>query len=661
MLILWLVCSVLCANEPSARADDDRAAYEVAKAKTGVDPPSLVKLALWCEAHGLGSEREEHLAQAVRADPKNAAARGLLGLVEHKGEWVTPDAVSRSIGSDEALAKTLAEYNRRRDAIEAEPGDVDESVRARIEELEKRGDRLRAEIWRRRERLVRARLAPEHIKLGVWCEENGLKPEATAHFTQAVVLNPYLDSGWKHLGYVPHHGRWLSHEQIAAEQKEANAQKHADLHWGPLLAKYRRWVAEPKHREEAERRLAEIDDPRAVPAALAHFADAPAHLVTLLGQIDAPSTTIRLASIAVFGPSDPVRAAAARALRGRHLRDYGAALVDQIHAPMRYQLVQDVGGPGRPGALEVETARFKMLRTYDAPAPFRLGTSFFGYVGYDGNGLPVVASGRELNRMGGEKPVRREADIEAIESRTVAMIAEANMKAAAARERLAADIRDIEETNLRDAATNGRVAAVLREVAGAPALKDDDEDGWHRWYYDKIGYRYEPPVKVVLLQSASPQLPPPRITSCFVAGTPVRTREGQRPIETLRVGDQVLSQDAATGALSFEPIMAVHHNPPGATVRVAMDSGETVVASTYHRFWLPGRGWAMARDLKAGDPLRTLGGRAKVVSATAGEVVPVFNLDVAHSRTFFVGLHDVLVHDNTLPDPHLIPFDPDVL
>jgi hypothetical protein len=37
--------------------------------------------------------------------------------------------------------------------------------------------------------------------------------------------------------------------------------------------------------------------------------------------------------------------------------------------------------------------------------------------------------------------------------------------------------------------------------------------------------------------------------------------------------------------------------------------------------------------------------------------VPLFNLDVARDRTFFVGRHDAQVHDNTPPDPLLEPFD----
>ena len=83
------------------------------------------------------------------------------------------------------------------------------------------------------------------------------------------------------------------------------------------------------------------------------------------------------------------------------------------------------------------------------------------------------------------------------------------------------------------------------------------------------------------------------------------------------------------------------------------------MASRFHRFWLAGRGWLMARDLKPGEVLRTLGGPARITSVEQAPVQPVFNLDVAGSRTYFVGDSAMLVHDNTLPPPHPVvpPFD----
>jgi hypothetical protein len=50
--------------EPPLRAHDLET-YQALRAKAGKDAQAQVKLALWCEAHGLNYERLKHLAQAV--------------------------------------------------------------------------------------------------------------------------------------------------------------------------------------------------------------------------------------------------------------------------------------------------------------------------------------------------------------------------------------------------------------------------------------------------------------------------------------------------------------------------------------------------------------------------------------------------------------------
>ena len=122
------------------------------------------------------------------------------------------------------------------------------------------------------------------------------------------------------------------------------------------------------------------------------------------------------------------------------------------------------------------------------------------------------------------------------------------------------------------------------------------------------------------------------------------------------MGDQVLTQDVQTGALSYQPVLAVFHNRPGATLRIELD-GESIVATTIHRFWKAGQGWVMARDLKPGDPLRTLDGTAKVRAVESDQVQPVFNLQVAEGGSFFVGAAGTLAHDNSLVEPVTAPFD----
>jgi hypothetical protein len=103
-------------NSDAARNDATLQAYQAARAQTTRDPDAQVRLALWCETHGLNAERVKHLALAVLADPTHATARGLLGLVQYRGQWQKPDDVARQVASDAKLAAALAEYNARRGA-----------------------------------------------------------------------------------------------------------------------------------------------------------------------------------------------------------------------------------------------------------------------------------------------------------------------------------------------------------------------------------------------------------------------------------------------------------------------------------------------------------------------------------------------------------------
>src|SRR5262249_22994952 len=86
----------------------------------------------------------------------------------------------------------------------------------------------------------------------------------------------------------------------------------------------------------------------------------------------------------------------------------------------------------------------------------------------------------------------------------------------------------------------------------------EDRDAWKQWHIGALGYAIKPEAQQITSQSK------PTITkrvlfqstySCFAAGTPVRTFTGPRPIESIQVGDRVLAQDTATGALSFEPVL----------------------------------------------------------------------------------------------------------
>ena len=65
----------------------------------------------------------------------------------------------------------------------------------------------------------------------------------------------------------------------------------------------------------------------------------------------------------------------------------------------------------------------------------------------------------------------------------------------------------------------------------------------------------------------------------------------------------------------------------------------------------------MARELKAGDRLRSVDGMVEMKSIEDDKTQPVYNLDVASDHTYFVGNQDYLVHDNTYPQSSTALFD----
>jgi len=252
---------------------------------------------------------------------------------------------------------------------------------------------------------------------------------------------------------------------------------------------------------------------------------------------------------------------------------------------------------------------------------------------------------------------------------------EAQKTALVAQLQLLSDIREVEAANVAIHEANGRVVRVLGQLTGQDF--QEDREKWRAWWVDYQGYAYTPsgprpkptfyedvplayePQTVPVTMSQQPIASSDSVRvghSCFGAGTPVRTLSGPRPIETLRVGDQILTRDATTGALSYQPIVAVYHNRPSPTLTIRAGD-ETIVATGIHRLWKAGHGWTMARELKPGGTLRTVSGLVTVESVEPAAVQPVFNLEVASGQSFFVGISGVLAHDNSLVTPVSHPFD----
>lgn len=144
-------------------------------------------------------------------------------------------------------------------------------------------------------------------------------------------------------------------------------------------------------------------------------------------------------------------------------------------------------------------------------------------------------------------------------------------------------------------------------------------------------------------------------TCCFVAGTLVETKDGLRAIETIQIGDLVLSRDETTGETEFKPVTELirRHNRIvwKLTLSVPNDDGKAktiVFETTDDHPWRTAAGvWAKTMELRPGvEVLRARGPSANVVSVeNTGKGQPTFNMEVDDYHTYFVGEDRVWVHN----------------
>ncbi len=665
MVYAVLFCCAMAGDQkaPVTRAASDLAIYQAARKEVARDADAHVRLALWCEAHGLSAERAKHLALAMMYDPANTLARGLTGLVAYKGKWGRPETIGKQIQADPERQALLREYFERRASTASKPD--------------------------------------AQSRLAAWCEEKGLKEEAIAHYNEVLRLDPSRESAWRHLGYKRAGNRWIKPEDLAAEKQEAEIQKRADKQWKPKLEKIRDGLEskDPARRARAETAIAEVTDLRAVPmiwtTLIARSERLQLAAVQILGQIDGPVASTSLAALAVFNPSGQVRGRAIETLVRRDPRDVVDRLIGMVRKPFKYQ-VRLVNGPGSPGELFVEGEKFNVRRLYTmtpvdpSQIPVRIFTSDVPFDPFSTSNMmlaagavsgvtPGMATTGQANRTNlqeraavinqmlssagvwGPNPVSGMAagPVSAAAQRDVQIgvaLENIRQRSQALQQRLAMDIQAVEATNAQIRQLNDRALPVLKATTSLDLGAEPEK--WKSWWTDQLGYAYQssqPDRKptftdMVVMPSTQPH------SACFAAGTSVHTVEGPRAIESIQVGDRVLSQNTSTGMLGFQPVVAVHRNKPAATLRVSI-GGETIVATGIHRFWKAGKGWTMARELKPGDHLRMLGGLATVRSIETAKIQPVYNLDVAQDRDFMVGTQGLLVHDFSFVQPVLVPFD----
>ena len=137
--------------------------------------------------------------------------------------------------------------------------------------------------------------------------------------------------------------------------------------------------------------------------------------------------------------------------------------------------------------------------------------------------------------------------------------------------------------------------------------------------------------------------------ACFVAGTVVLTNVGYESIEKIKAGDTVYSQNAETGEKGYKKVVRTFQKEVDTLVYLKIGSKE-IVTTENHPFYVEGKGFVHAGELKEGEKVVTASGETltvdKVNIEKTKEKTKVYNFEVEDWHTYFVSTEEILVHND---------------
>jgi hypothetical protein len=451
-------------------------------------------------------------------------------------------------------------------------------------------------------------------------------------------------------------GRLLTTAQIRQAKEQARHARRAQEQWSPQVAKWQRALSgvnslvAPAALEE----IRTLDEVEAIPALEVVTLDSDTSnaerdehcrkiseaFVIALARMQDHAATESLVRHAVLSPFADVRTSASDQLRYRPPHDYVPLLLGGLVAPIEswFHVTTDrSGGVHYRHTLyrEGSEAKWSLNLTRSANQHDLQGRSFVR--GRDG----VV---RDLGRH-----------------RQSAASVAATMTSVAARSvrqfgtEAALIEQHVGQANEIAALGNQRITAVLANTTGQDL--GNDPKAWADWWqnYNEYYSDGETPtydqnyVDNRHFYYRVPELIEQRM-SCFAKGTPVWTKTGLAPIETLGLGDLVLSQNLDTGELAYKPVIGRTVRPPSPILRLEF-KGDELLTTRGHPFWVAGVGWRMAKELDDDHILHGVRDSPRVAAIKSAGEAEAYNLVVADVSTYFVGRHGILVHDNTPRKP----------
>jgi hypothetical protein len=151
---------------------------------------------------------------------------------------------------------------------------------------------------------------------------------------------------------------------------------------------------------------------------------------------------------------------------------------------------------------------------------------------------------------------------------------------------------------------------------------------------------------------------------CFKEDTLVKTEDGDKPIQDIKVGDKVLAFDEKTGQTEYKTVKQLFRNETNEWIHIEVN-GEDISCTAEHPYFVQNRGWVAAKDLKADDVLLLANGTVAAISAVCVEHLDepqaTYNFEVEGFHTYFVSSNGVLVHNACLTNRQMNNYKKEIM
>ena len=468
------------------------------------------------------------------------------------------------------------------------------------------------------------------LQPAIWCRNQGLPDRSEVHFRR-VFDNTEAPAQTRQfarnaLNLREFGGVFLTPAQITelrSQMREARTELNT---WSRKLSEPVRMVRSqvPGKQKRGWKQLQQINHPEAIPALELHLSTVDEEIaqgaVDIIQQISGPAASESLVRHAVISPWPSVREAALLQLEERPLQDFIPMLLGALQMPIRsvFQISPGIGG--------------RILHEHT-----------FQQEGIDETRLVRMSTTAVPNQFGERDDAQ--AEINRAEQRA---------------QRIQSNVM---RTNVQNQQQNHRIFQVLYATTGQK-LPSNPNDWWEWWKdYNEYEILTNKPVQTANFSHRYTYGTAPVVTrrqtrrrriessECFPAGTPVWTELGKRAIESIRVGDRVLSQNPETGELNYKLVTAVteRNQAPMQTITVG---DQSLRLTTGHPLWVNGEGWRMAKLLNLGSRVHCIGGSQTVTRTEKSPRETAYNLIVQGFGSYFVTDLGILVHDNTYRSPN---------